>query len=222
MLMTAMIFVGCKKDKNDDSGGGGDNQSYVDLELPSGLLWATCNMGASKPEAYGVYIAWGETGTKDTYSWANYKYCESSMFALTKYCNSADCGYEGYTDSLTVLLPEDDAAAVRWGDGWHMPSVEDWLELFENTTYTWTTRRGTEGALFTAPNGESLFFPAAGYRMDDDSYYAGSEGYYWSTAIVETRPYDAWCPVFHSGGMNLNSSRSVGQCIRPVRQKSER
>jgi hypothetical protein len=224
MLMTAMVFaVGCKKDKNDDSGGGGgDTHEYVDLELPSGLLWATCNLGADKPEAAGAYVAWAETETKESYSWTNYKYCNKSMFALTKYCNSADCGNEGFTDSLMVLLPEDDAAEVHWGNGWRTPSKEDWLELYANTTYSWTTQRGAKGALFTAPNGKTLFFPAVGYCMDGDYYYYGSEGYYWSTALVETRPYDVWAPNFTEDGIHLTSPRCVGQCVRPVRSRSEK
>ena len=127
MLMTAMLFiVSCKKDNVGGNGGGngGNTHAYVDLGLPSGLLWATCNVGANNPQDYGDYFAWGETTPKDFYSWSNYKYCRGYE-QLTKYCTMSDYGYNGYTDNLTTLLPEDDAATVNWGDGWRMPTKEE-------------------------------------------------------------------------------------------------
>ena len=98
---------------------------YVDLGLPSGLLWATCNVGADAPEDYGDYIAWGETTPKTTYNWSTYQYCMGSYNTLTKYCNKTSFGYNGFTDNLTTLLPEDDAATANWGSGWRMPTEEE-------------------------------------------------------------------------------------------------
>ena len=139
-------------------GGGGDTHAYVDLGLPSGLLWATCNVGANAPEEIGDNFAWGETTPKNTYDWSNYQHCNGSEYTLTKYCNDAEYGYNGFTDNLTTLLPEDDAATANWGNGWRMPTYEEWKELYNNTTMTGTTQNGVEGALFTA-NGNSLFLP---------------------------------------------------------------
>ena len=116
-----------------------DDYVYVDLGLPSGLLWATCNVGADNPEDYGDYFAWGETQPKDTYNWSTYQYCNGSYNTLTKYCSNSSFGYNGFTDDLTTLLPEDDAATANWGSHWRMPTEEEWQELYRNTTNTWTT-----------------------------------------------------------------------------------
>ena len=151
-----------------------DSHEYVDLGLPSGLLWATCNVGANAPEEYGDYFAWGETQPKDTYNWSNYQYCMGNSNTLTKYCNNASYGYNGYTDDLTTLQPGDDAATAQWGSGWRMPTKDEWQELLDNTTTTWTTQDGVNGRLFTAANGNSLFLPAAGYRGGSNLYDAGS------------------------------------------------
>ena len=142
-----------------------DEHEYVDLGLPSGLLWATCNVGAETPEEYGDYFAWGETTPKDNYSWGTYQYGDGST--ITKYTGS---------DGLTTLLPEDDAATANWGNDWRMPTHDEWVELYQNTTMTWTQQNGVNGRLFTADNGNSLFLPAAGYRDLSSLDGAGSYG----------------------------------------------
>ena len=198
ILMTAVVFsAGCKPD--DDNGGGGasgslNGHNYVDLGLPSGTLWATCNVGADTPEGHGDYFAWGETTTKTTYNWSTYKYCNGGeeMKSLTKYCNDSNFGYNDFTDNLTVLQPMDDAATANWGNGWCMPTVEQWRELYLYTTHTWTEQNGVNGRLFTASNGNNLFLPAAGYRWDDVHNSAGSIGYYWSSSLDTISPYNAW------------------------------
>ena len=170
----------------ENGGGGGsyNGHEYVDLGLPSGTLWATCNVGANAPEEYGDYFAWGETQPKEVYTWYTYQYCmDGSSTSLTKYCNNAYLGYSGFTDNLTTLLPEDDAATANWGNGWRMPTKEEWLELFYNTTNIWTTQNGVNGRLFTAPNGNRVFLPATGYRCNGDLNYAGSDGNYWSNSL---------------------------------------
>ena len=136
MLMTAMIFaVGCKKDNVEEPGGGNgtyNGYAYVDLGLPSGLLWATCNVGANHPEDYGFYFAWGETTPKDYYDWNTYQYANGTSWEdpqLTKYCNVSGYGYNGFIDNLTTLLPEDDAATANCGSGWRMPTKDDFQEL---------------------------------------------------------------------------------------------
>ena len=179
---------------------------YVDLGLPSGLLWATCNVGADNPEDYGDYFAWGETTTKDTYNWSTYQYYDGSN--LTKYTGS---------DGLTTLLPEDDAATANWGVDWRMPTKEEWQELYQNTTHTWTTQNGVYGRLFTASNGNSLFLPAAGYRYGSSLNNAGSYGYYWSSSLYTGSPDYACYLYFSSGNCYLYSGyRGYGQSVRPV------
>ena len=98
-----------------------DGHAYVDLGLPSGTLWATCNVGASSPEEYGDYFAWGETEPKNDYNWSTYKYCKGSSTTMTKYCTSSSYGT---VDNKTELEPSDDAATVNWGSNWQMPSLE--------------------------------------------------------------------------------------------------
>ena len=191
---------------------------YVDLGLPSGLLWATCNVGADSPEGYGDYFAWGETTPKDVYNWSTYEYCMGSFNTMTKYCDNSGYGSEGFTDDLTTLLPEDDAATANWGSGWRMPTEEEWQELYNNTTVTWTTQNGVSGRLFTASNGNSLFLPAAGYRNNSSLYRAGSYAYFWSSSLYTSRPYDARLFCFFSGTYFMDGNdRYYGFTVRPVR-----
>jgi uncharacterized protein (TIGR02145 family) len=191
---------------------------YVDLGLPSGLLWATCNVGAATPEGYGDYFAWGETQPKTNYDWSNYQHCNDDYNQLTKYCSRSGFGYNGFTDDLTTLLPEDDAATANWGNGWRMPTQEEWGELLDNTTSVWTTRNGVNGRLFTASNGNSLFLPAAGCRFNSSLFLAGSYGYFWSSSLDTGYPGDAWYLSFDSGIYYMDdTSRYYGRSVRPVR-----
>ena len=199
--------------------------SYVDLGLPSGTLWAACNIGATTPMDYGDFFAWGETEPSSHYGCDNYRYCNGceyndnlNLITLTKYCNHADFGYEGFTDHLAMLLPEDDAATIHWGAPWHMPSKEDWEELLDNTTGTMTTLDEVNGLLLTAPNGATLFFPAAGFSTEDRVWYPGYYGSYWTSVLNKEEPDGAWGFVFTSeDGLMGTSFRFCGRSIRAVR-----
>ena len=225
MLLTAVIFAtGCGKDDDSNNNGGSDNgggtnsHKYVDLGLPSGTLWATCNVGATTSEDYGDYFAWGETQQKTTYNWSTYKYANGYSDQLTKYCSQSIYGYNGFTDNLTVLLPVDDAATANWGNGWCMPTADQWRELRDNTSIAWTTQNGVNGRLFTASNGNSLFLPAAGCRWDDELDVVGSDGYYWSSTLYTDYPGNAWNFSFYSDNYDMNDSgRRLGRSVRPVR-----
>lgn len=226
-----IIAVGCNKPdepsnsgNNNDSNGGNslNGHEYVDLGLPSGTLWATCNVGATKPEEYGDYFAWGETQPKDTiYEWSTYKY--SNGHYLTKYCNDTTYGYNGFTDELTVLLPEDDAATANWGSGWCMPTYYQLEELCYYTSNTWTTQNGVNGRVFTATNGNSLFLPAAGYR---DIFFCddGREGVYWSSSLSVDYSSVAWRLDFVSDRCFISDRdgyyRVYGHSVRPVCSKN--
>ena len=195
-----------------------DNHGYVDLGLPSGLLWATCNIGAVSPEDYGDFFAWGETQPKTIYNWNTYQYCNGSENTLTKYCNDSTYGYNGFTDNLITLLPENDAATANWGTDWRMPTQEEWQELLDNTTCTWTTQNGVNGKLFTATNGNTLFLPAAGYHTGYNFYYANNNGYYWLSSLNIDYPARAWSLNFVSTNYNFNfRARYMGQSVRAVR-----
>jgi uncharacterized protein (TIGR02145 family) len=216
------IYGGEQSFTTEAGGGSGGDHAYVDLGLPSGLLWATCNVGADSPEDYGDYFAWGETQPKDIYDWSTYQYCNGTYNTLTKYCNNSSYGYNGFTDNLTTLLPEDDAATANWGSGWRMPTKEEWQELYNNTTCTWTTQNGVNGRLFTAVNGNSLFLPAAGYRGNSSLSYVGSYGSYWSSSLYTGGPYDAWGFYFDSDDYNVgNGSRGYGHSVRGVRSSRQ-
>jgi hypothetical protein len=220
MLMTAVVFTaGCTKPDEPNGGNGGNHNGheYVDLGLPSGTLWATCNVGATTPEAYGDYFAWGETQPKTIYNWSTYRHCNGDFDQLTKYCYNSSFGYNGFTDNLTTLLPEDDAATANWGNGWCMPTVDQWNELRNNTTNTWTTRNGVDGMLFTASNGNSLFLPAEGYLWNDELDGVGG-GYYWSSSFGNSNNPDyPQCFYFNSGYYNLTAyGRPTGHSVRAV------
>lgn len=203
-----------------------DTVEYVDLGLPSGTLWATCNVGANSPEEYGDYFAWGETEPKSEYSWSTYKYCNGSTITphMTKYCNKSSDGYNGFTDTLTELLPEDDAATANWGSGWQMPSTAQQQELInsEYTTTTWTTLNGVNGRMIVSKsNGNHIFLPAAGFYEYTSLYtYIGTYGFYWSRSLnTRNSLHGRYLAVYSSYIDTANYYRNVGQSVRPVRKQ---
>ena len=188
---------------------------YVDLGLPSGTLWATCNVGADTPEEYGEYFAWGETEPKDVYNWSTYKWCNGSQTTLTKYCTSSSYGT---VDNKTELDIEDDAAYVNWGKNWRMPTSDQQTELLTECTWTWTTQNGVKGHLVSGPNGNTLFLPAVGYRYNSSLYSAGSWGNYWSRNLISSKPQCAYFVYFYNSGVYLRDEiRLYGFTVRAVR-----
>ncbi len=189
-----------------------DEHEYVDLGLPSGTKWATCNVGANSPEEYGDYFAWGETAPKDYYDWSTYFDTDDNGNTFKKYNNNG---------GLTELLPEDDAATANWGSGWQMPSFDQMKELFNSsyTTSEWTQLNGVNGRKITSKsNGNSIFLPAAGYRYDTSLGGAGSSGYYWSRSLSASNSVYAYSLFFGSDSVVWRyGSRGCGQGVRPVR-----
>ncbi len=188
----------------------------VDLGLPSGLKWASCNLGANAPEDDGDYYAWGETAPKTVYSWSTYKWCKGSYDTLTKYCTQS---FYGVVDNKKELDSGDDVAYVKLGGKWRMPTEVEWTELRTECTWTWTRQGGKEGYKVTSKsNGNSIFLPAAGIRSGTDLNDAGSYGYYWSSSITSA-PYSAWYVSFGAGGIygsSYYSTRCGGKSVRPV------
>ena len=199
----------------------------VDLGLPSGIRWASCNVGATTPEGYGYYFAWGETESKKDYSWETYKYANVGEFyhhKFTKYCTDASSGDNGFIDNKTVLEPEDDAATANWGDVWRMPTDAEWTELREQCTWTWTAQNGMNGyQVASKTNGNSIFLPAAGFRDGNAApYVAGRRGYYGSSSLLENSSDDVWIVTFnHEKVERDNDKRNKGLSVRPVQDKQE-
>ena len=205
--------------------GNENGYDYVDLGLPSGLKWATCNVGASKPEDYGNHYAWGETETKSNYNWiyqwSTYIWCNGSLETLTKYCNNSSYGYNGFIDNKTFLDPEDDAAHVNWGGKWRMPTDGDWTELLNNCAWIWTQQNNVYGykvvSKIAGYRDKSIFLPAAGISNN-----ASKTGYYWSFNLSMSRPYRpyyAHCFRFDSDNNKFVKSdqmRYHGMSVRPV------
>ena len=198
------------------SSGSAGGHDYIDLGLPSGTLWATCNIGANNPEDYGNYYAWGETSPKSTYGWGTYKYTNGDN-GLTKYCNKSDYGNNGFTDDITKLQSSDDPATA-WGKGWHTPTKAQWDELLSNTTNKWTTINSVKGQQFTSKkNGQTLFLPAAGDIWSVGHIRAGSYGAYWSCLLYTDDPRNAW--FYQLGAPNCREgNRCAGFSVRPVRE----
>lgn len=194
-----------------------NNHEYVDLGLPSRLKWATCNVGATAPEEYGDYFAWGEVEPKTTYNWSTYKYCNGSSSTLTKYCNNSSYGNNGFTDNKTILNPEDDAATANWGGNWRMPTKAEQDELRNNCTWDWTTQNGVNGYKVIGPNGNSIFLPAAGDMYGGALDSAGSLGYYWSSSLYTDNPSNAYNVGFGSDYVDwYYINRFCGFSVRPV------
>ncbi|MBO7651371.1 MAG: hypothetical protein J6S84_01470, partial [Bacteroidales bacterium] len=197
-----------------------NDHEFVDLGLPSGTKWATCNVGASNPEDYGDYFAWGETTPKDTYTWETYIYAEGTSNnnpELTKYNNNAQYGNNGFTDNLTTLESTDDAATANWGAGWRMPTETEMRELIENCDITWTSTSGA-GMVFTSrSNGNSIFLPAAGTYGVNGLRDLGSYGTYWPSSLYTNAPSDSWRFIFYSQNHLMdNDYRYEGLSVRAI------
>ena len=228
-MALSLGFVSCGSDDDDSStsnssikdlGNGIYNvngHKFVDLGLPSGLLWAETNIGAATAADDGCYFAWGETDmtTKSSYDWSTYKY-GTSYDNTTKY---------NYTDGKTVLDKEDDAAYVNWGSSCRMPTNDEFTELRNSSycTWTWTSQTTSLGSsvqgykVTSVKNGNSIFLPASGYRYDGNLYNLGSYGFYWSSTLYSSRSGSAYCLLFDIGYYDrFGGSRYLGHTVRPV------
>ena len=185
--------------KKEESDGYINGHEYVDLGLPSGLKWATCNVGADSPEEYGDYYAWGETYTKDEYKEDN--------------CDLLDVEMEDIGGD-----PEYDVATSEWGDDWRLPTKEDFNELVEECEWKWMKKKGVYGMRVKGPNGNSIFLPAAGGREGSSLTFAGEYGYYCSSTPHESDSQGTYDLFFRSGGNQhvFWINRYYGRSVRPV------
>ena len=223
-------------------------EKAVDLKLPSGTRWASVNLGAENPEDCGYYFAWGDTLKAEAnvnddariFSWQNYKWMtggNNSQRDINKYqvydemtsgCWFAKNSTGNYTfigDNIPALLLEDDAAQHLWGGHWRMPTYEDFVELTTYCTTEWVTEDSFIGCKFTSKiNGDSIFFPAAGYRDQKKLKQKEKYGYYWSATVNPT--YTPYAQNLYISGtiesskyyLLTDSPRYYGYSIRPVRK----
>ena len=189
----------------------------VDLGLPSGLKWASFNVGASEIYELGNYYAWGETAPKDSYTWSNYKWCNGDERHLSKYNYSSEYGS---VDNKNILDPEDDVAHVAYGGNWRMASLDEIFELQWRCKKESKTENGIEGILFTGPNGNSIFIPNSGIKQDASP--AGSQCCFWFNRCDTSYPFNG-CYA----NLSLNSNgyggfeRCAGLNVRAVCDASE-
>ena len=202
------------------------DEGYVDLGLPSGRLWASCNLGASSPCEYGNYYAWGETEPKTDCSWNTYKWCNGSSTTMTKYCVNSSYGT---VDNKITLENEDDAVYVATNGEAHMPTKDDITELISNTDNTWCTctvlgegheTHTVNGRLFTSKTDttKKIFIPAAGYQDGTSVGGAGGSFDVWSSSLSEGDSSSAWLLNSRSGGVDeVGDGRCCGQSVRGVK-----
>ena len=219
-----------------------NGHEWIDLGLPSDLKWAAMNVGATSPEGYGNYYAWGETEPQSSnrYYWDSYKWCNGTETSMTKYCVRTSLGT---IDNNTALDSDDDAATVNWGGKWRMPTHAEQTELTTNCYWVWTSSyndsgkagyiiykaksSSDKGQVVTSGNTPSssyslsdshIFLPAAGERDEGSLYYAGSYGDYWSSSLYESYVRHAWKLFFDSSYRSYDSyaDRCYGRSVRAV------
>lgn len=191
---------------------------YVDLGLPSGTKWATYNVGATKPEEYGDYFAWGETKPKKEYNLNTYKWCNGSENNMTKYCTDS---IYGTIDNIVRLDIKDDAATASWGDEWRMPTLDEIKELIDGCEWKIVTDfngSGLNGRLgISKKNGATIFIPASGFRFSSHLIFFNNRGIYWTSSLSEKYSYQANALFFYDNHIDCNThSRRFGQNIRAV------
>ncbi len=211
-IFNCTLFCRCENGNRSN----GHNHEYVDLGLPSGTLWAKCNVGANKPEDYGDYFAWGETDTKENFTWYNYSLCNGNERAITKYCTISSFGYNGLTDKLARLQSSEDVATINWGNNCRIPTGEDFDELIHECDWKWIGK----GYKVIGKNGNSIFLPAAGRRGNNEFVDVGEVGAYWSSSLNAHVPKSAWGLFFvETEGLYAMADgfyRFSGLSVRPV------
>lgn len=225
LVAISLFFVQCETEKIGQNGTH-EGHEYVDLGLS--VKWATCNVGATTPEGFGDYFAWGEVETKEVYSLKTYKHCEDTINAITKYCHNKEFGLNGFVDNKLELDPEDDAAYVNWGGKWRMPTIDELDDLRYSCTWEWATQNGVIGILGTSRvegyTDRTIFFPAAGYMVEDTLQYGEDYifGLYWSKSV-----HDYLDPMYSSSVLlflknynriefNYFNPRFTGATVRAV------
>ncbi len=196
-VVLGFAFQSCENVDEPETPALDSSEEHVAVDLGLSVKWATCNIGSTKPEEYGDYFAWGEILPGLDFSVSNYQ------------------------------ASDDDAARANWGGDWRMPTKDEFDELLnsDNCSWTWTTLGDVSGwkVVSRKPGheGNSIFLPAAGIRINRDLYYAGSRGYYWSGSLYTDDTDDAWRLFSLSNNRTMtHSGRDSGLPVRPVRPSS--
>lgn len=197
-----------------DSSGTAGGHTYVDIG--TSVLWSACNIGGTHPLMPGTYFAWGETTPKETYTWDTYKHCDAKH-RLTKYNYQKESGSKGMTDDIYTLTPEDDAAVQNWGEGWRMPTKEEFDELRSQCTWEWIKTENTNYYKVTGPSGKSILLPACGCIKNTKRIMNKDNGCLWSSSISDNIP-EHGCELtqYATGYWTGSADRFYGEPIRPV------
>ena len=222
-ILALSLTIGCKRegnksDENDKAlskirkegpqTGTLNGHDWVDLGLPSGVKWATCNVGANAAEEYGNYFGWGETEPKDNYSSINSLTYKVSLIKLKK---------AGIIDDTNTLTKEHDAANVQWGGTWRLPTDEEFGELISECNWNFASFNGVNGYLVTGPNDKNIFLPASAYQNGTTVENDGDFGDYWSSTSVEESNGVACSLGYSSKAFGRRRyARYVGRTVRPV------
>lgn len=198
-----------------------DGHDYVDLGLPSGTLWATCNLGATTPYDYGDFYAWGETTPKSEFNWHNYKYCGGKRFSITKY--NVDTTYGPVVDTLTRLVPSDDAVTQAWGNKWCMPTNSQIRELVDCCQIGPTTYKGKRYCKIIGPNSQKLIIPYSGWILRQKHKYADSTLVIWTRDLRIEKSEMAYALILTWGQDPgwTRFTRNFGFAVRGVVNKKE-
>ena len=190
-----------------------NGHDYVDLGLPSGLRWATCNIGSKSPAGYGDYFAWAETKSKASYTEANYNGCidiyVDGLGDIT--CDTLRRGH------IIIANPQFDAARKNWGENWKLPTAKDFAELNKECSWELKSIEGHKGYLVTGPNGNSIFLPMAGLKENQYKSQVGTGSFYWTGDSWDARDRSTMID-FHESSHNgsIWCYRYKGLSIRPV------
>lgn len=213
----SLYVIPSNKTKTTASSRVNNSHEYVDLGLS--VKWATCNVGASRPEEYGDYFAWGETSPKSDYSWSTLKYCSGYTDENVRFSKYVTDYKYGSIDNKTRLEYDDDVAHVKWGGSWRMPTVDEIEELINKCTWRLTTKNDKQGYLVTSTvNGKSIFLPLAGENSDTRLAGLGKNAHYWSSTLLSANPRASRCLYMGSDGKCFKTVdyRNCGLSIRPV------
>ncbi|MBR6346244.1 MAG: hypothetical protein IKR69_02535 [Bacteroidales bacterium] len=211
IFFAVLSLAACSKTDDNDKGTNATVPTPVAVDLGLSVKWASFNLGASAPEEYGDYYAWGEIKTKNSYSFLTYKFGTESTGPLSKY------------NSASILDLEDDAAHILLGGNWRMPTISEWEELRSNCE--WSLNESRNGYKVTGGNGNSIFLPLAGFRSETYLLKAGEAGLYWSSTSFERatkdEPWNAWFEHLYPDDdiyaiMEDYAMRCYGMTIRPV------
>ena len=213
IMLVTMMALNTEANSIENRSDSNDHR-WIDLGLPSGTLWATMNVGASSPEDYGDYFAWGETSPKEVYSLSTYKWCKGAENTQTKYCSDSELGI---VDNKKTLDPDDDAATINWGPSWRMPTEAQMQELITRCNWKASTMKGVKGYSVTGPNGATMFLPAALCRGDGPIDDIDWGGFYWSSESPGFIDASGGL-TFGEGGASWAFLYRFGGCsVRPVR-----